>query len=154
LNERRTAVKLMTKSIAEQLAVFEHACRDAGLRLTPQRLEIYRELVQSSDHPSAEILYKRLRGRFPTISLDTVYRTLTTFAHHGLVKKVDTIESQGRFEVTCMRHHHLICSQCREIIDFQWEIIDSASLPEEISGWGRVDNKNVIVYGVCNKCLK
>jgi len=143
----------MMLSIAEQLVVFERACRKAGLRLTHQRLEIYRELALSSDHPSAETLHKRLRGRFPTISLDTVYRTLATFANHGLINKVDTVESQGRFEVTYMRHHHLICSQCKEIIDFQWDVIDTISLPEKISAWGRIDNKNVVVYGVCKKCL-
>jgi Fur family peroxide stress response transcriptional regulator len=143
-----------TESIAEQLTSFERSCREVGIRPTHQRLELYRELALSSDHPSAEILHKRLRERIPTISLDTVYRTLATFANHGLINKVETVESQGRFEATYIRHHHLICSICKEIMDFQWEAIDRASLPEEISAWGRIDNKNVVVYGICKKCLK
>ena len=147
-------MKRMTESITERLASFERACRDAGLRLTRQRLEIYRELALASDHPSAEILHKRLRGRFPTISLDTVYRTLATFTNHGLINKIDTVDSQGRFEAAYLRHHHLVCSRCKEIMDFQWEVIDKASLPEKLGEWGRIDNKNVVVYGVCKKCLK
>jgi Fur family peroxide stress response transcriptional regulator len=142
-----------TRSLQENFKAFESACRDAGLRLTHQRLEIYRELALSMDHPTAEILHQRLRRKIPTISLDTVYRTLTTFAGHRLINKVGTIESQARFEATILRHHHLICSRCKEIIDFQWQFIDTAPLPEEIRGWGRIDDKNVVVYGICSKCL-
>lgn len=138
----------------ELLAAFESACREAGLRLTHQRLEIFRELSQATDHPSAETLHQRLRRTIPTISLDTVYRTLATFSSHGLINKVETIESQARFEATTFRHHHLICSRCREIIDFQWPAIDEATLPEEVTPWGRVDTRNVVVYGVCKSCLQ
>jgi Fur family peroxide stress response transcriptional regulator len=137
----------------EQYKNFENACRQAGLRLTHQRLEVYRELARSEDHPSAEALHQRLRRSIPTISLDTVYRTLATLASHGLINKVDTVESQARFEATCYRHHHLICSRCKEIIDFTWESIDEVALPEAVSRWGRIDCKNVVVYGICSKCL-
>jgi Fur family transcriptional regulator, peroxide stress response regulator len=141
------------KLLTESFQLFESACRKAGLRLTHQRLEVYRELSKSSDHPSAETLHQRLRRTIPTISLDTVYRTLSTLAGHGLINKVDTIESQARFEATSWRHHHLICSRCKEIMDFQWQSIDQTPLPEEINGWGRIEQKNVVVYGICNKCL-
>jgi Fur family transcriptional regulator, peroxide stress response regulator len=139
--------------LQENYKSFESACRKVGLRLTHQRLEVYRELARSTDHPSAEILHQRLRRTIPTLSLDTVYRTLATLAGHGLINKVDTIESQARFEATRGRHHHLICSRCKEIIDFHWHSIDAAPLPEEIKGWGRIENKNVVIYGICNKCL-
>jgi Fur family transcriptional regulator, peroxide stress response regulator len=138
--------------LLENYQSFESACRKAGLRLTHQRLEVYRELAQSTDHPSAELLHQRLRRTIPTLSLDTVYRTLGTLACHGLINKVDTIESQARFEATVERHHHLICSRCKEILDFQWQAIDTAPLPEEINQWGRIEHKNVVVYGVCKKC--
>lgn len=146
-------MKWTTESIEQQLSAFAKACRQAGLRVTHQRQEVYRELAQAEDHPSAEALHHRLRERFPTLSLDTVYRTLATFAGCGLINKVDTVESQGRYEASFSRHHHLICSRCKEIIDFQWQLLDSASLPQEIRSWGRIDNTNVVVYGVCRKCL-
>jgi len=137
-----------------QLDVFAAACRAKDLRLTPQRLEIFKELVRATDHPTAEILHQRLIQRMPTLSLDTVYRTLGTFANLGLINKVETSESQAHFEVSHVQHHHLICRECREIIDFQWQYIDNASLPEEVHSWGRIDRKNIVVYGTCHKCLK
>lgn len=141
------------KTIQVHLKNFENACRKAGLRLTHQRLEIYRELAMATDHPSTELLHKRLVKRIPTISLDTVYRTLATFAQHELINKVETVESQARFEMRDQHHHHLICRQCHEIMDFQWKDVDGASLPEEINSWGRIDRKSVVVYGVCKACL-
>lgn len=135
------------------LKAFDKACREAGLRLTHQRLEIFRELSLATDHPSAEMLHQRLRRKIPTLSLDTVYRTMATLAGHGLINRVETAESQARFEAATKRHHHLICSRCKEIMDFHWQEIEEAPLPGSLREWGRIDTRNVVVYGICSKCL-
>lgn len=140
--------------IEERLRAFEQVCRDAGLRLTYQRQEIFRELALRPDHPSAETLHQRLRERIPTMSLDTVYRTLATFAGHGLVNRIETVENQARFEADIGCHHHMMCIQCKEIIDFQWPAVDEAALPDVVGAWGRVEAKSVVVYGICRKCME
>ena len=142
------------EELKQRISRFKEDLKKAGVKLTHQRLEIYRELAASTDHPSAEALYQRLIGRIPTLSLDTVYRTLATLALHGLVHKVETGESQARFEVITVRHHHLICRHCLEIIDFHWPSMDEVALPEELRTWGQIENKNVVAYGVCRKCMK
>jgi Fur family peroxide stress response transcriptional regulator len=139
-------------SLQQQMESFGEACRAADLKLTHQRLEIYRELAGATDHPSAEILHKRLQKAMPTLSLDTVYRTLATFKQHHLVKKVDTVDSQARFEAQMTQHHHLICDTCKEIIDFHWSSFDGTPLPEDIQEWGAIRNKNVTIYGTCWRC--
>ena len=135
------------------LIKFKRTCRDAGIRFTNQRFVIYRELALSTDHPTAEALYQRLHEAFPSMSLDTVYRTLATFEQHGFAKKVDTVHSLARFEVARYQHHHLICRTCSKIIDFIWQEVDTAPLPENIDDWGRIDTRNVVIYGVCKDCL-
>lgn len=142
------------KSLSTQLEEFEASCRSLGLKVTHQRVEVFRELVRAIDHPTADKLYQRLRKTLPMISLDTIYRTLTTLAKYGLINRVETPESLARFEVAQIRHHHLICRSCGEINDFVWPVIDEATLPDEIQTWGKIDNKNMVVYGVCRKCLK
>lgn len=141
------------RSFQQQMESFEEACRAADLKLTHQRLEIYRELASANDHPSAEALHRRLQKRMPTLSLDTVYRTLATLAEQGLINRVETLESQARFEATGLRHHHLICRKCGKIADFQWPDIDSATLPQGLENWGRIDLKNVVIHGICKQCL-
>ncbi len=140
--------------IDKKVDFFAAACRKAGLKVTHQRLEIYRELAAAIDHPSAEMLHKRLVARMPTLSLDTVYRTLAMLHDHGLVRKVETAESQARFEVVFIKHHHVICRRCHEIIDFQWDQLDDAPLPKVLASWGWIESRNIVVYGVCKKCRK
>jgi Fur family peroxide stress response transcriptional regulator len=141
-------------AILKMMDDFSEACRKAGLKLTHQRYKIYLELLNSSDHPAAEALYRRLLVKIPSISLDTVYRTLATFEQHGLISRVQTVESHARFEVRLKHHHHLICSVCNEVMDFHWENFDRSSLPANISEWGAVRNRHAVIYGVCNKCLR
>ena len=132
---------------------FETTCRAHGLKVTHQRLEIYRRLVQSTEHPSAETLHKMLAERMPTLSLDTVYRTLATFEEIGLVKRVETMSSQARFEAAIDRHHHFFCDKCGQLVDFHWHSFDSMGLPDELRGVGEIRDKNVVVHGVCAGCL-
>lgn len=134
------------------LAGFRDACRRAGLRVTPQRLEIFQELGRSTDHPAAEELHRRLLGKFPTMSLDTVYRTLGTLSRHGLVHRIDSADSYARYEVRKAPHHHVICRNCREIADFEWTAFDAATLPDNLEGWGKIEDKNAVVHGLCRKC--
>jgi len=137
-----------------QIDAFIEACRKRDLRITPQRLEVFKELAQATDHPTAEVLHQRLLQRMPTLSQDTVYRTLGTFLEIGLINKVETTESHAHFEVTEVQHHHLICEQCKKIIDFEWQQVDDAALPDETRLLGRFERKNVVVYGTCRDCLK
>ena len=130
------------------------ACREVDLKLTHQRLEIFRVLASSTDHPTAEILYKRLKKNMPSLSLDTVYRTLSTFEEHALISRVQTDESHARFEAELEQHHHAICSRCHRITDFYWDICDSSELPEQIVRWGEIQDKQITLRGVCAECAQ
>ena len=91
----------------EFLKNFRHTCRHHKLRVTPQRVLIYRELIKSEDHPSADVLYERISKHFPDMSFDTVYRTLTTFAEVGLIEQVEGFGAAMRFDHEMGEHHHL-----------------------------------------------
>jgi len=140
-------------TVDDTLRTLERAFKSSGLRMTHQRLEIYRELARAKDHPSAEGIFRRVQSRVPTISLDTVYRTLSTFEDSGLIARVQVSDDHGRFDGDRSPHHHLICIRCKTIADFAWESFDGAELPESTAIWGRVTDKNVVVRGICNSCL-
>jgi len=139
-------------NIEKRLRAFEDICRSDGLKITHQRLEVFKELLNSSDHPTVEKLYGKLQPKLPTISLDTVYRTLTTLERHGLIARVQTRESQARFEGKMEEHHHVICKKCGRITDFQWRFFDETTLPGEIAKWGRIDQKSITLHGLCQQC--
>ena len=128
------------------------ACRNAGLRVTHQRLEIYRALMETDTHPAAETVYNQVRDRLPTISLDTVYRTLATLADIGAISRMDVAGERARFDGDITPHQHFVCDRCGRILDFPWESFDLLSLPEEAAKLGRISARNAVLRGICKDC--
>jgi Fur family peroxide stress response transcriptional regulator len=143
----------MVMDFDSALEKFKVISQDKGLRLTHQRLEILRELVGAKDHPSAETVFGRVRKRLPTISLDTVYRTLSTFDELGMIMRVPVTGDQGRFDADTSPHHHFVCQRCKSIYDFMWHDFDELELPRGSAALGRADDRRVVVRGVCVNCL-
>lgn len=136
------------------LDLFRKKCRANKLKITPQRIVIYRELMDSKDHPHAEALHRRVRKIFPDISLDTVNRTLLTFSKIGLVKNVEGYGDPRRYEPDLRIHHHFRCVDCNALIDFDYPLYDEMPVPPEIAKRFRVTDKKVLLEGYCPKCLE
>ncbi|GAA3331590.1 hypothetical protein GCM10020331_088800 [Ectobacillus funiculus] len=75
-----TVVKEELKEALEQL-------KGTGVRITPQRHAVLEYLVESMAHPTADEIYKALEGKFPNMSVATVYNNLRVFKEVGLVKR-------------------------------------------------------------------
>jgi Fur family peroxide stress response transcriptional regulator len=138
----------------KQLAEFPDRCKEAGLRVTPQRLEVYRALVGTDEHPDAETLFGRVRERMPTVSLDTVYRTLASLEEHGLISRVEALGNRARFDANRDRHHHYVCRECGLVRDFYSEALNAFAPPRQVRGWGGVESVHVQLRGVCSECAK
>lgn len=131
---------------------FTSLCRKRGLKVTPQRVAIYRELVKTDAHPSAEMLYATIRRVFPHISLDTVNRTLLKLAEIGAAFIVEGSGDARRFDGGLGTHHHFRCIKCKRIIDFCHEPFDNVAVPADIEGRFTVLRKCVYLEGICDQC--
>ncbi len=140
------------RSIKEKLDRFKEICKENNIKLTPQRLVIYEELINTPEHPSADMLYKRVRKTFPTISFDTVNRTLLTFYEIGVAGLVEGTGNPKRFDGNLNRHHHFQCLKCKKIIDFYYESYDTIQIPPEIQNKFNILKKTVCLEGICDKC--
>ena len=125
----------------------------SGLKFTNQRYLVYKTMTAAKDHPSAETVWRRVRDAAPAISLDTVYRTLAAFEARGLVTRVPGGGEEGRFDGDVTPHHHLVCLLCGSIEDFFMPGAGLADLPPSVADWGQVRDAQVLVRGVCRKCL-
>jgi Fur family peroxide stress response transcriptional regulator len=124
--------------------------RNSRLKLTPQRLAILEYLDGNKEHPSAEDVYRAVSKKFPTMSLATVYNTLMTLKQRGLVRELTMDPLKMRFDPQPTPHHHLICVDCRKIIDIHTRF--RINLPEmEQQGFEIVGN-HIEFYGRCSKC--
>ncbi len=145
---------MKSSAIASRMVFFNDACRLAGLKVTHQRSEIYRELAGSGEHPDARRIYSGVRERIPAISFDTVYRTLHTFEEKGIVRMVGVWGDSQKFDANKEAHHHFVCLDCGAIHDFQDPTIDGLRIPESAYGIGEPEFLHVEVRGRCAACSR
>jgi len=107
------------------------ACvRSSGLKLTPQRMAIVRELAADPTHPTAQELYERLRSSMPTMSFATVYNTLDALAAAGLCAALSLAPGPARFDPNMAAHHHAVCDRCGLVRDVPKVGLDGGSAPK------------------------
>jgi Fur family peroxide stress response transcriptional regulator len=121
--------------------------------MTPQRVAIYEELIESDDHPDSDSIFERVRKSFPDMSLDTVYRTLSKFAEIGVVHLVEGYGESKRYDPDTNKHHHFRCQRCNKIVDFKDEDYDNLRVSRAISKKFHIKNVKVVLEGVCDECL-
>lgn len=131
---------------------FVRTCRRAGLRATFQRTEILSVLSTTNAHPDAETIYEKVRARIPTISLDTVYRTLRVLEEKGVISRVGSVRDRTRFEANTEKHHHFVCTGCGRVEDFRSEALDALELPAEVSSDVDVESIYIEARGLCRTC--
>jgi len=124
--------------------------RDIGLKLTPQRLAILDYLQGNKEHPSAEEVYRAVHKKFPTMSLATVYSTLSALKQRGNVLELTLDPDKKRYDPDTGLHNHLICISCKRIVDIHDEY--RIDLSEAAKQDFAVIKSHIEFYGICPKC--
>lgn len=146
--------KTENMKVERQVEQFKAAAKAAGLKLTHQRLEIFREVASSLKHPDAETVFRAVQARMPTVSLDTVYRTLWMLNDLGLVTTLGPRRESVRFDANLEQHHHYVCVRCGSARDFESAELNALRIPDVVKKFGSVVATHVEVRGVCDRCAK
>jgi Fur family peroxide stress response transcriptional regulator len=126
--------------------------KSTGVRMTPQRYAILEFLLSSMSHPTADEIYKSLEGKFPNMSVATVYNNLRVFKEAGLVRELTYGDASSRFDANMTDHYHVICRKCGKITDFDYPtLIDVEREAAKRTGF-RVESHRMEVYGICKEC--
>ncbi len=123
-----------------------------NISVTPQRVEILRNIMERYDHPSAEKIYQDVRKALPMISFNTVYKTLETFCQLGLIKKVNPLHEVARYDGNTAPHTHLICTRCHQVEDLPWHWPEEIALPDTGACRFQVQSVSVQLFGLCRHC--
>lgn len=147
-------MKLDKIEMEHRVENFIMQCRELRIKVTPQRIAIYKELSSTGEHPSAEIIYKKIKKYYPNISLTTIYRTLETFEKLGIISVANILHDAARYDANLNPHHHLVCVVCKRVEDFYDDSLSNLTIPEE-----SLDNYKVLGYsiqlnGICRECQK
>lgn len=129
--------------------------RSHGLKVTPQRHLICQLIAQAGgEHPSAEMLYEQAAQVMPTLSLKTVYTTVSELAQIGVVRLTRLGTENLRVDTEMAPHAHAVCVQCGRLSDLP---IDPDALASLWSAAGddsfRIDGCEIIYRGRCAACL-
>lgn len=104
--------------MSEHTSTQAQALRDAGLRVTQQRMTLLTLLMDAADHPSADELFLRVKAVDDSLSLATVYRTLSALEEAGLIRKLSFENEPARFEITPVADHdHLVDVETGAVIE-------------------------------------
>ena len=127
--------------------------RKSSVRVTPQRLAIAEAVLNSTDHPSVQQINERVRDHFPSMTLATIYSTLSVLQRSGLIQELP-FNRMSRYEPNMDPHVNLVCIGCENVTDadpnqeavvrLRNRILDESDFQ---IAWQRVD-----FYGWCPNC--
>lgn len=127
-----------------------------GTRYSRQRELIYAAVRESREHPTAEMVYQRLKPEHPTLSLGTVYRNLHLLSEEGKLTRMPfPVE---RYDGDTHPHTHFCCRKCGEVFDM--ETFDRTApyfkgmneAAAQAAPRFRVERHDLTFYGLCPKC--
>ena len=129
--------------------------KEKGYRLTPQRLAVAKILSMSDEHPGAEEIYRKVKGRFPSTSLATIYKTVHLLKEMGEVMELGFPNDTHRYDgARSHPHPHLICTKCRKIIDVDVPALSGVSEQLAQKTGYQVVHHRLDFFGLCPNCQR
>ena len=124
------------------------------LKRSKQRDAIMEYLKNTTEHPTADMVYTHIREQFPNISLGTVYRNLSLLSSLGEIKKFSCEDNADHFDYHTHPHYHFVCKKCNAIRDMEIQTVDTLNQMANESTNGQIEEHTIFFYGVCNDCLE
>jgi Fe2+ or Zn2+ uptake regulation protein len=133
--------------------MLREALESNGQRFTEQRAAVYRFLIGTTSHPTADDVFTSVRHDIPDISLATVYKSLETLVGCGLATKLTYGDGSARYDGRTDPHHHARCLSCGKVVDVAGRIDTTSLTPqlEPVSGF-RVEGYRLELVGYCSNC--
>lgn len=128
--------------------------KESGYKVTPARLAILDIFSKSKSPLDAETIYRKLRKIHKNINEVTVYRTLSSFAEDGILKRIDLRKNSVHFELAEEHHHHIVCTNCSEVEDFENSEVEKilGRIVGKSSKFKSIKEHSLEFFGLCMKC--
>ncbi len=125
--------------------------RDEGFRITPQRIAIVDYLLKTEEHPSADLIHKVIKKKYPMISLSTVYKTLDLLKERKLVNEMD-VDGEARFDTHTDEHINLVCMNCGKIDDIDEDTLREIQIKAAKKSKYLILKSSFELSGYCSDC--
>lgn len=122
------------------------------MRYSRQRECILRAVMESCEHPTANMVYESLRADLPRLSLGTVYRNLNQLADAGRLRKIPLPDGSCRFDGTTDAHSHIVCQSCGRVADVMLPTLNQLEKAIEQETHYTLSSYDVVMHGCCADC--
>ena len=133
---------------------FKTVLRKEGLKITPQRVAVLKEIIKDKGHRESEEIYFAIKSSKTHVSRATVYRTLDILVQNNFVRKLNLGDGRARYEskINSLHHDHLICEICHNIIEFVDQDIEM--LQDKIANKYQFSLTRHVhqLFGICKEC--
>lgn len=123
-------------------------------KYSKQRASIIEYLSNTKEHPTADMVYHKVRETFPNISLGTVYRNLNLLVEQGDVRKVECGDGMDHFDWDTSEHYHFICKECGRVLDLDMDSITHINRIANAGFGGSVEGSVTYFFGRCPECME
>lgn len=128
----------------------KHLLQHHQLKATPQRIAII-ELMEYSGHISIDELFKKIREKFSSISLATLYKNIHSMMNVNLIREVKIPGQKAKYEIEKIAHAHVICKTCGELKDIPFDpktLLEDTIKNSDYSA----DEVSIMISGICPNC--
>lgn len=128
--------------------------KSAKLKVTPARVLIL-EILGKSDKPlSVEMIGREIKNN--TVNQVTIYRTIESLVRVGVIGRVDLRKDAVFYEFLDEHHHHIVCSKCGVLEDFDFCKIDDLShkILTKSKKFKTILDHSFELFGICNSCAR
>ena len=130
-----------------------------GQRNTEQRRIIFTKLIefeQTRKAFSAENFWQELRKTNPHIGRATIFRFIEKLEEEKVLDRIDFADGTHCFRICSNNghHHHLTCTQCHCIVEFDYCIPEEQILAIEKQANFEIDGHSLTLFGRCENCKK
>ncbi len=124
--------------------------REHHLKATPQRTAIL-QVMAHEGHISIEMIYEKIKGLFPSLSLATIYKNMIAMQEQGIVKELKIAGFKNRYEIQKQPHHHMVCQKCGSIVDVEFDVAQALEGVSKSHGF-ELKQIDLSISGICDKC--
>lgn len=123
-------------------------------RKSEQRERIFELIEKSTEHPTAQTVYKMLKKEIQPLSIGNVYRNIRILIEQGRIVSRDFGDGVEHFDAMTHVHYHFICERCKSVSDFTMPVDESITKSAQKLSRHTISGHTIQFYGVCEKCKK
>ena len=136
------------------LSQFKNILRREGLKYTPQRVAVLKEILKDKGHRECEDIYLALRQKGSHVSRATIYRTMDILVKNDFARKMEIGDGRARYEskVDSPHHDHIVCTSCRKIMEFVDQDVEDLQNKIAKRYHFKLQRHTHQLFGICKEC--